>query len=323
MRVLVTGAAGFVGSAIARRLVGDGHAVIGVDNLITGKLENLAPVSERMEFHEADIRDGAAMERLCEGVEVIFHEAALPSVPKSVLDPLTSHQNNIEGMLSVLLAARATRVRRVVYAASSSAYGESPTLPKHEGMTPAPISPYAVQKLTGELYMQSFTRVYGLETVSLRYFNVFGPYQAANSPYSGVLAKFITAMLSNESPVANGDGLQSRDFTYIDNVVDANLLAAMAPAERVSGKVYNVACGTRFSLLDTFRILQDITGFEGEMKFGPPRTGDIQHSLAAIERAHEDLGYSPAIDFVEGLRRTVGWYAGRLGVAVPAGLAKS
>jgi UDP-glucose 4-epimerase len=319
MKVLVTGAAGFVGSAITRRMIGDGHAVVGVDNLSTGNLENLIPVRERMEFHEADIRDGAAMERLCDGVEVIFHEAALPSVPKSVLDPLTSHQNNIEGTLMVLLAARAKGVRRVVYAASSSAYGESPTLPKHEGMTPAPISPYAVQKLTGELYMQSFTRVYGLETVSLRYFNVFGPYQAADSPYSGVLAKFITSMLANESPVVYGDGQQSRDFTYIDNVVEANLLAATAVAERVSGRVYNVACGERYSLLDTFRILQEITGFAGELKFGPPRTGDIQHSLAAIEQAQEDLGYAPGVDFVEGLRRTVAWYASRLGVAAFAG----
>lgn len=323
MKFLVTGAAGFVGSAITRRLIGDGHAVVGVDNLATGNMENLASVRERIEFHEVNIRDGAAMERLCEGVEVIFHEAALPSVPKSVLDPLTSHQNNIEGTLMVLLAARAKGVRRVVYAASSSAYGESPTLPKYEEMMPAPISPYAVQKLTGELYMQSFTRVYGLETVSLRYFNVFGPYQAANSPYSGVLAKFITAMLTNESPVVNGDGQQSRDFTYIDNVVEANLLAATAPAERVSGKMYNVACGTRFSLLETFRILKEITGFAGELKFGPPRTGDIQHSLAAIERAEEDLGYAPGVDFVEGLRRTVAWYAPRLGVAASAGMMKA
>lgn len=323
MKFLVTGAAGFIGSAIARRLIGEGHSVVGVDNLITGNLENLASVREEVEFHEADIRDTAAMERLCEGVEVIFHEAALPSVPKSVLDPLTSHQNNIEGTLTVLLASRAKGVRRVVYAASSSAYGESPTLPKHEEMTPAPISPYAVQKLTGELYMQSFTRVYGLETVSLRYFNVFGPFQAADSPYSGVLAKFITAMLTNQSPVAYGDGLQSRDFTYVDNVVEANLLAATAPAERVSGKVYNVACGERYSLLDTFQILKEITGFAGELKFGPPRTGDIQHSLAAIERAKADLGYAPEVDFVEGLRRTVAWYAGRLGAPVADAGAKA
>ena len=318
MRFLVTGAAGFIGSAISRRLIGGGHEVVGVDNLSTGNRENLAGVGDRVEFHEVDIRDGAAMERLCQGVDVIFHEAALPSVPKSVLDPLTSHQNNIEGTLAVLLTARAKGVRRVVYAASSSAYGESPTLPKHEAMIPAPISPYAVQKLTGELYMQSFTRVYGLETVSLRYFNVFGPYQAADSPYSGVLAKFITAMLTNESPVVYGDGQQSRDFTYIDNVVAANLQAATAPAERVSGKVYNVARGERYSLLETFNILKEITGFAGELQFGPPRTGDIQHSLAAIDLARAELGYAPDVDFVEGLRRTVAWYAEQLGTAVPA-----
>jgi UDP-glucose 4-epimerase len=318
MKILITGAAGFVGSAIARRLIEDGHAVVGVDNLITGNLENLASVRGRVEFHETDIRNRAEMERLCEGVEVIFHEAALPSVPKSVMDPLTSHENNIEGTLMVLLAARAKGVRRVVYAASSSAYGESLTLPKHEGMVPAPISPYAVQKLTGELYMQSFARVYGLETVCLRYFNVFGPFQAADSPYSGVLAKFITSMLMNESPTAYGDGEQSRDFTYIDNVVEANLLAAVASAERVSAKVFNVACGERYSLLDTFRILREITGFAGELKFGPSRAGDILHSQAAIERAREDLGYVPKVDFVEGLRRTVTWYAERMGVGASA-----
>lgn len=320
MKFLVTGAAGFIGSAISRRLIAEGHTVVGVDNLSTGNLENLASVRGKVQFHEADIRDSAAMERLCEGVEVIFHEAALPSVPKSVLDPLTSHQNNVEGTLSVLLAARAKGVRRVVYAASSSAYGESPTLPKHEEMTLAPISPYAVQKLTGELYMQSFTRVYGLETVCLRYFNVFGPFQAADSPYSGVLAKFITEMLSNHAPTAYGDGQQSRDFTYIDNVVDANLNAAFAPAGKVSGNVYNVACGERYSLLDTFRVLKDITGFKGDLQFGPPRAGDILHSLADIRRAQEDLAYAPAVDFVEGLRRTVAWYAESMGLPVQAAM---
>ncbi len=318
MKVLITGAAGFIGSAIARRMVADGHAVVGVDNFITGKRENLDSVGGRMEFHDLDIRDRDGLARLCNGVEVIFHEAALPSVPKSVKDPLTSHAHNVEGTLAVLLAARAGGVRRVVYAASSSAYGESPTLPKHEQMIPAPISRYAVQKLTGELYMQSFTRVYGLETVSLRYFNVFGPFQAADSPYSGVLAKFITAALANESPTVYGDGLQSRDFTYIDNVVEANLLAAAAPASVVSGNVYNAACGERHTLLDTFRLISEMTGFRGELQFGPPREGDILHSLADIGRAHRDLGYTPHISFSEGLRRTIAWYAQQLGREVSA-----
>jgi len=205
----------------------------------------------------------------------------------------------------------------VVYAASSSAYGESPTLPKHEGMIPAPISPYAVQKLTGEYYMQSFHRVYGMETVCLRYFNVFGPFQAANSPYSGVLAKFITSLLQGEAPTIFGDGQQSRDFTYIDNVVDANFLAATAPAAVVSGKVYNLACGERHSLLDTFRMLAEMTGYKGTPVFGPARNGDILHSLADISRITTELGYRPRMSFKEGLRRTAAWYAEALGVTAP------
>lgn len=316
MRILITGAAGFIGSSIAKRAVADGHSVIGVDNLITGNRENLDSVAGQIEFHVADIRDRAQMHELCHDVEVIFHEAALPSVPKSVIDPLTSHQHNVEGTVSLLLAAREQKVRRVVYAASSSAYGESPTLPKHEQMIPAPISPYAVQKLTGEYYMQSFHRVYGMETVSLRYFNVFGPFQAADSPYSGVLAKFITSLLQNQAPVIYGDGQQSRDFTYIDNVVTANLLAATAPADMVAGKVYNLACGERHSLLDTFRILATLTGFSGEPEFGPPRNGDIQHSLADIQLITREMSYTPAVGFVEGLRRTVRWYADSLGIAI-------
>lgn len=315
MRILVTGAAGFIGSSIAKKALTEGHSVVGVDNLITGNLDNLASIASQIEFVEQDIREREAMSRLCEGVEVVFHEAALPSVPKSVLDPLTSHQHNVEGTLSVLLAAREQKVRRVIYAASSSAYGESPTLPKHEQMLPAPISPYAVQKLTGEHYMQSFYRVYGLETVCLRYFNVFGPFQAADSPYSGVLAKFITSLLEGKSPVIYGDGQQSRDFTYIDNVVTANLLAAVAPAEKVAGKVYNLACGERHSLLETFKILAELIGFGGQPEFGPPRQGDIAHSLADISLIERDLGYRAEVGFTEGLERTVDWYAEAMGIA--------
>jgi nucleoside-diphosphate-sugar epimerase len=312
MRILVTGAAGFIGSSIAKKLLADGHTVVAVDNLMTGDIDNLQAVRKDIHFRNGDIRDRDLMLSLCEGAEVVFHEAALPSVPKSVLDPYTSHLNNIDGTLNVLLAARDKGVRRIVYAASSSAYGESPTLPKHEAMITAPISPYAVQKLTGEHYMQSFSRVYGIETVCLRYFNVFGPFQAADSPYSGVLAKFITSLLSGQAPTIYGDGAQSRDFTYIDNVVTANLLAASAPAAVASGKVYNIACGERHTLLETFRILAELTGCNGEPVFGPPRTGDILHSLADISRAQQELGYAPAIDFTEGLRRTVDWYAAKL-----------
>ena len=310
-KILVTGAAGFIGSSLVRELIARGHQVSGIDNLSTGRLENLADLLGKMEFRQGDIRDGDLMRELCKETEVVFHEAALPSVPKSVLDPLTSHLSNIDGTFSVLLAARDSKVRRIVYAASSSAYGESPTLPKHEGMPTAPISPYAVQKLTGELYMQSFARVYQLETVCLRYFNVFGPHQAADSPYSGVLAKFITSLLSGQAPTIFGDGSQSRDFTFIQNVVQANLLAAFAPAQKVSGKVYNIACGSSYSLLETFRILADIFSFRGEPVFGPLRAGDIQHSLADITRATTDLGYRPSVDFLEGLSRTVEWYASK------------
>jgi len=308
-RVLVTGAAGFIGSSLVKQLVTDGHIVIGVDNLITGKLENLQPVRRQMDFQQFDIRERDAIAKLCARVDVIFHEAALPSVPKSVLDPATSHMHNVEGTLSLLLAARDAGVPRVVYAASSSAYGESVILPKHEGMPTAPISPYAVQKLAGEHYMQSFARVYGMETVCLRYFNVFGPCQAADSPYSGVLAKFITSMLTGTAPTICGDGTQSRDFTYVQNVVRANIQAASAPGEAVSGKVYNIACGERHTLLDTYETLARLTGFSGPPKIAPPRKGDILHSQADIARARQDLSYEPEVGFEEGLSRTVEWYA--------------
>lgn len=315
-KILVTGAAGFIGSSLVRELCKQGHEVSGIDNFVTGNPDNLSDTLDQIEFYEGDIRDNMLIHTLCRNVDIVFHEAALPSVPKSVLDPLASHLANIDGTFSLLMAARDMGVRRVVYAASSSAYGESPTLPKHEAMPVNPISPYAVQKLTGELYMQSFARVYDIETVCLRYFNVFGPGQAADSPYSGVLAKFITSMLSGTVPVIYGDGSQSRDFTYIKNVVQANLSAAFAPAAKVSGNVYNVACGKSYSLLDTYYLLADLIGFEGQPEFRAPRSGDIQHSLAAIDRAHQDFGYVPSVGFEEGLTRTIEWYGNKMGSAL-------
>ena len=306
-RYLVTGAAGFIGRSIAAALLASGETVRGIDNLITGKRTNLIGL-EQMEFIEADLADPAACERACEGVEVVFHEAALASVPRSVADPLATNLNCVTATLNVLVAARTTGVRRVVYAGSSSAYGDTPTLPKHEEMVPDPISPYAVAKLAGENYLRSFWRVYGLETVTLRYFNVFGPYQDPTSHYSGVLAVFCRKMLRGEQPTIHGDGEQSRDFTYIDNVVNANLLAASAPAELVAGRMMNTATGSRITLNETFRILCDLTGYRGEPVYGPERAGDIRDSLADIRLAGRLLGYSPKVDFREGMRRTVEWY---------------
>ena len=305
---LITGVAGFIGSSIARALLERGDQVRGVDNFSTGNNGNIAEIRDRIEFIEADILNLDAMQKACKGVDCVFHEAAIPSVPKSVKDPLGSNQANVDGTVHVLIAARDANVKRVVYAASSSAYGDTPTLPKHEAMAPNPISPYAVAKLASEYYMVSFFRCYGLETVSLRYFNIFGPRQDPTSPYSGVLAKFTTQMLRGEQPTINGDGTQSRDFTYIDNAVEANLLAAKAPAASAAGKVFNVATGTRVDLNETYRVLQKLTGYKGEPGYGPEREGDVKHSLADISRAQEALGYTPKIGFEEGLRRTVEWY---------------
>ncbi|MGO8941901.1 MAG: NAD-dependent epimerase/dehydratase family protein, partial [Mycobacterium sp.] len=273
----------------------------------TGKRENIAELG-RMDFHEADLLDLAAVAGACQDVDYVFHEAAIPSVPKSVADPATSNRANVDGTLNLLIAARDAKVKRVVYAGSSSIYGESPTLPKHEGMTPDPISPYAVSKLAGELYMTSFYRVYGLETVTLRYFNVFGPHQDAGSQYSGVLAKFIMLMLRGEQPTMYGDGEQSRDFTFIDNVVAANLLACSAPAAQVAGRAMNAATGTRITLNETFEILKQMTGYSGTAHHGPERAGDIKHSLADISLAGKLMGYQPVAGFEEGLARTVAWY---------------
>ncbi|HEY1677622.1 MAG TPA: SDR family oxidoreductase [Candidatus Sulfotelmatobacter sp.] len=305
---LITGVAGFIGSSLARALLARGERVRGVDNFSTGKRDNIGEIRDRIDFREADLLDAEAMRDACAGVDFVFHQAAIPSVPKSVLDPASSNRANVDGTLNLLVAARDAKVRRVVYAASSSAYGDTPTLPKHEAMKPDPISPYAVAKLAGEQYMISFYRCYGLETVCLRYFNVFGPRQDPSSPYSGVLAKFITLMLRGEQPTIFGDGEQSRDFTYIDNVVEANLLACQAPAEKAAGQVFNAATGRRITLNETFKALQSLTGYSGQPKYAPERGGDIKHSLADISKAEAALGYRPLVDFVEGLRRTVEWY---------------
>jgi len=307
---LITGVAGFIGSSLARALLFRGQQVRGVDNFSTGRRENLTEIRDRIDFHEADITDLAAMHRACAGVDFVLHQAAIPSVPKSVLDPLGSNRANVDGTVNLLVAARDAKVKRVVYAASSSAYGDTPTLPKHEAMKPDPISPYAVAKLAGEQYMISFYRCYGLETVCLRYFNIFGPRQEPSSPYSGVLAKFITQMLRGDRPTIFGDGEQSRDFTFIDNAVAANVLACEAPAQKAAGQVFNVATGRRVTLNETCALLQSLTGFREKPIHGPERGGDIKHSLADISKAEAALGYEPMVNFEDGLRRTVEWYRG-------------
>src|SRR6266576_76860 len=261
---LITGVAGFIGSTLARAVLGQGGEVVGFDNFSTGKRENLDGLLDRIQLHDADLLDLDALHKACRSVDYVFHEAAIPSVPRSVKDPLGNNQANVDGTLNLLVAARDAKVKRVVYAASSSAYGDTPTLPKREDMLPYPISPYATAKLASEYYMTSFYRCYGLETVCLRYFNVFGPRQDPTSPYSGVLAKFITQMLAGEQPTILGDGKQSRDFTYIDNTVEANLLAAQAPAAQATGQVFNVATGTRVDLNQTFELLKKIIGFKGD-----------------------------------------------------------
>jgi len=308
---LITGIGGFIGSSLARELLQRGEQVRGVDNFSTGKRENLAQILGQIDFREADILDLEAMQLACTGVDYVLHQAAIPSVPKSVLDPIGSNRANVDGTVNMLVAARDAKAKRVIYAASSSAYGDTPTLPKHERMTPDPISPYAVAKLASEHYMASFYRCYGLETVALRYFNIFGPRQDPSSPYSGVLAKFITQMLNGERPTMFGDGEQSRDFTYIDNAVEANLLACKAPAAQVAGKVFNVATGRRITLNETFKLLQGLTSYSGSPIYAAERGGDIKHSLADISSAEKYLGYEPSVDFKDGLRRTVEWYRRR------------
>jgi nucleoside-diphosphate-sugar epimerase len=307
-KYLVTGAAGFVGSSLVRFLLERGEQVRGVDNFSTGRRENLTEVMKKIDFREADILDLDAMHSACKGVDYVLHQAAIPSVPKSVLDPIGSNRANTDGTVNVLVAARDAKVRRVVYAASSSAYGDTPTLPKHEAMNPNPISPYAVAKLASELYMISFFRCYGLETVCLRYFNIFGPRQDPSSPYSGVLAKFSMQMLRGDQPTIFGDGETSRDFTYIDNAVSANLLACLAPAAECAGRVFNCATGQRTTLNETFQALKQLTGYKGNVNYEAERGGDIKHSLADISLAQKHLNYKVLVGFEDGLRRTVEWY---------------
>jgi UDP-glucose 4-epimerase len=255
-----------------------------------------------------DLQDLAGVKAACEGADYVLHQGALASVPRSVADPISSHESNINGTLNLLIAARDAKVRRVVYAASSSAYGDQPTQPKQEDMLPMPLSPYAVQKLTCEYYIQAFYRAYGLEGICLRYFNIFGPRQAADSPYSGVIAQFTYKMMAGETPTIFGDGLTSRDFNYVDNAVSANLLACVAPSAVATGRVFNIGTGKSQTLNEVYAAIAEQLGFTGKPKYGPPREGDIRHSLANIERATQELGYQPKVQFREGLRKTVEWY---------------
>ena len=305
---LITGVAGFIGSHLAHALVECGETVRGLDNFSTGRIENLAGLDGKLDLVEIDLRDADATRAACEGIDCILHQAALPSVPRSVKAPRPSHESNVDGTFNLLEGARAAGVKRVVYAASSSAYGNQPGFPRRESMTPQPIAPYPVQKLAGELYMQSYWRVYGLETVCLRYFNIFGPRQVPDSPYSGVMAKFILQMLEGEQPPIHGDGEQGRDFTYVDNAVQANLLAATCPAERVAGQVFNIACGERHTLNETYSVLAGLLGFGSQAQHGPERAGDVRDSLADVSAAREAMGYEPRVGFREGLEKTVAWY---------------
>ncbi len=303
---VVTGGGGFIGSHIVEELLRRNEIVRVIDNFSTGKWENVEPFEGGAEIIEADIAEGKNLPRFLEGADYVIHQAAIPSVPKSILDPLKSHHANVNGTLQLLNASREADVKRVVYASSSSVYGDSPTLPKHEGMMPNPLSPYGAQKLFAEIYCQVFTRAYGLETVSLRYFNVFGPRQDSTSQYSGVLALFIPAVLQSKRPTIYGDGLQSRDFTYVQNVVEANLLACTVPG--VAGQVFNVACGDRITVNSMLQQINKITGKDIAPIYADPRPGDIKHSQADITRAKEHLGYQPKISFEEGLRNTIEWY---------------
>lgn len=305
-KFLVTGGAGFIGSNITAALLRKKHKVRILDNFSTGKQENIAGVRSKIEIIKGDIRDLKTVNRAVKGVDYVLHQAALPSVARSVADPVASNAVNVEGTLNVLIAARDYKVKRLVYAASSSAYGDTPVLPKVETMASNPQSPYATAKLAAELYCRNFSKIFGLETVCLRYFNVFGPKQDPTSFYSAVIPKFINCLLQGESPRINGDGKQSRDFTYIDNVVSANILACTA--SKASGEVFNIACGQRYTVTELAEKIARVMRMDLNLEFGPARPGDVKHSLADIRKARKILKYTVKVDFDEGLRRTIHWF---------------
>jgi UDP-glucose 4-epimerase len=307
-RMVVTGGAGFIGSSLVRALLGRGERVHVIDNLSNGKLDNLEEVANQITVHEYDVADYDRIAPVIAGADRVFHLAAVASVPKSIQEPVTSHKTNIDGTFNVLRAAVEGKVGRVVFAASSAAYGDSLEMPKNETMLPRPKSPYATQKVLGEYYMNNFAECFGLETVSLRFFNVFGPRQDPTSPYSGVLSIFMSGLLERRSPIIFGDGGQSRDFIYVDDIVNFLLSASEAPSKAISGKVYNAGTGTRYTLNQVWNMLQQIEGVELAAKYGPERAGDIRDSQAEISAAVKDLGYRPQFSLEEGLRRTLDWY---------------
>ena len=307
-KYLITGVAGFIGSNLAHALIQQGEEVRGIDNFSHGRWENIAGIAHRFDFREADVTDAPAMRSACEDVDYVLHQAALGSVTRSLADPVATNHANVAGTLCVLEAAREMGAKRVIYASSSSVYGNTPTLPKREHMPLNPISPYAVSKCAGELYCRSFYNVLGLETICLRYFNVFGPRQHPTSEYAAVIPKFIRQMLKGERPTIFGDGKQSRDFTFVDNVVSANLLACQAPAHKACGRTFNIAAGRNFSLNELYSMLQQITGFARPPAYAAARSGDVRDSLADTTEAEAALGYRTLVGFPVGLRTTVQWY---------------
>lgn len=311
-KYLITGGAGFIGCNLARFILDKGHDVVILDNFATGKRENIEDIKDRVELIEGDIRDRDAVDRAIDGCTAIFHEAALGSVPRSVEDPCTSHDVNVNGTVTVLEGARAAGVKRLVFAASSAAYGNQEESPKHEGMVPMPISPYAANKVACEAYLQGYAASYGMETLCLRYFNVFGPYQDPFGAYAAVIPAFASKLICGENPVVFGDGEQSRDFCYIDNVCNANWLAAHAPAEVCKGQAMNIACNYRTTLNQILDQLRDLLGCEVNAEYQDDRAGDVKHSLADVSLAKETIGYEPKVFFEEGLAKAIDWYKANL-----------